>query len=144
MRVPVHVGSARLDPASADAYAWNCAEHHADGHKICRDECCGACYYLAPGKGCTLGSWKPVRCKTYPLIPQKDRVIIDRRCPDAARFVRNLEAGDRNAAAVLEMAKAMSDLVHAKGDDHSLEVQWMMDYVADGYNGPVLWSRKKK
>lgn len=144
MKVPVRIGSDRLAPALADEYRWDCAKHHAEGHKICREDCCGACYYLAPGAGCTLGSWKPVRCKTYPLVPQRDRVIIDRRCPDAKRFVANLQAGDERAIAVLEMAKGMSDLLATKGaDDHSLEVQWMMEYVADGYNGPVLWSRGK-
>ena len=139
-RHPVRVGSGRLAPALAETYPWRCAEHVAKDTEACRD-CCGSCYFLDPGAGCALGSFKPIRCKTYPLIPRRDRVIIDERCPEAGHFLESLKEKDPRALALLEMAKAMSDLQYKKADDQSMEVRWLMKYVRAGFKGPVLWKR---
>ncbi len=139
-RIPVRVGAGRLAPQLAESYPWGCNEHLAAGARPCKT-CCGACHFLVPGEGCALGSFKPMRCRLYPLIPQEDRVIIDQRCPEAAKFVTALERGDARARALLDVAKSLSDLVAKGGWDQSEELAWLMTYAADGFAGPALWSR---
>lgn len=143
-RLGVRVAPGWLQPGLAEEFPWRCREHLAAGEKQCLTKCCGACYFLAPTHGgCQLGSMRPVRCKTYPLVPMKDKVILHGRCPDARHFQERLAAKDPRALALLDVAIAMSDLVHAKGDDHSEEIAWMMEYVDGGYRGPTVWRRPR-
>jgi hypothetical protein len=142
-RVPVRVASAWLQPALAEEYPWRCAEHLAAGEKQCIERCCGACYFLAPGAGCQLGSMRPVRCKTYPLVPMRDKVILHGSCPDHQHFLASVREKDPRALALLDVAIAMSNLLHDNGDDNSEEIRWMMGYVEGGFKGPVVWSRRK-
>lgn len=140
---PVRVAPGWLQPALAESFPWRCAEHLASGKNQCAKKCCGACYFLAPGAGCQLGSMRPVRCKTYPLIPLGGKVILHNKCPDARHFHDALVAKDPRALALLDVAIAMSDLVEQGGDDQSQEIQWMMEYVEGGYSGPTIWTRKR-
>ncbi|GEM_PF-6041854 len=142
-RVPVRVAPGWLQPALAEQYEWRCAEHLAAGERQCHERCCGACYFLTPEKGCQLGPMRPVRCKTYPLIPMRDRVILHDRCPDAKRFLVSVREKDPAALALLDVAIAMSNLVHDNGDDNSEEIRWMMGYVEGGFRGPTVWSRRR-
>lgn len=87
---------------------------------------------------------RPVRCKTYPLVPMRDKVIVHAKCPDAVHFQEALAAKDPRAVALLEVAVAMSDLVHEGADDNSEEVRWLMDYVDGGFKGPAVWKRKRR
>lgn len=139
----MRIAEGRLDPALAETYVWNCGEHVAAKTGICLEECCGACYFLAPGTGCQLKSMRPLRCKTYPLIPQKDRVIVHSRCPESKAFIAALERRDPKALAFLDVAVALGDMVQEKGDDNSLEIAWLMRYTRDGYGGRVVWKRGK-
>lgn len=142
-RIPVRLAPGRLDAALAEQFPWRCAEHHAAGVEQCVKRCCGACYFLSPGEGCQLGPMRPVRCKTYPLVPMRDKVIVHKSCPDAEHFRERLAAGDPRARALLDVAVAMSDLVHTGADDNSEEVRWMMEYVDEGYRGPIVWRRAR-
>lgn len=139
-RVPVRVGAGRLQPDVASSFPWRCVEHLEAGKRACKT-CCGSCYWLAPGEGCALGSMKPMRCKTYPLVPLEDGVIIDNRCPDHQHFIEKLTARDPSALALLEVAKAMSDMRFKGAHDQSEELKWLMEYTSDGFGGPYVWSR---
>ena len=97
----------------------------------------------AAGAGCQLGPMRPVRCKTYPLVPMGDKVIVHGKCPDAAHFQEKLAQGDPRAVALLDVAIAMCDLVHENADDNSEEVRWMMEYVEGGFTGPAVWTRRR-
>lgn len=141
--VPVRVAPGWLQPELAEQFPWRCAEHLAAGERQCVSKCCGACYFLSPATGCQLGPMRPVRCKTYPLIPLRDKVILHGRCPDAEHFRQALAADDPRARALLDVAIAMSNLVHEKADDNSQEIQWMMEYVEGGYRGPTVWTRRR-
>lgn len=142
-RVPVRLAPGRLQPALAESFPWRCAEHLAAGERQCAQKCCGACYFLSPGAGCQLGPMRPIRCKTYPLIPMGDKVILHAKCPDVAHFQEALAREDPRALALLDMAVAFCDLVHEGADDQSMEVKWMMEYVEGGYTGPAVWTRRK-
>lgn len=143
-RAPVRIAPGRLQPALAEAFPWRCGEHVAAGEKQCTTKCCGACYFLAPDAGgCQLGPMRPVRCKTYPLVPMGDRVILHNRCPDVGHFQEALARRDPRAVALLDVAIAMCDLVHDNGDDNSEEIKWMMEYVEGGYKGPAIWTRER-
>ncbi|MEA3202008.1 MAG: hypothetical protein QOE90_3436 [Thermoplasmata archaeon] len=143
MKTPVRVKPGWLQPELADQFPWRCAEHHAAGEEQCVKRCCGACYFLTPGSGCQLGPMRPVRCKTYPLVPMKDKVILHDRCPDAQHYLQRLNAKDPRALALLDVAVAMSDLANdPEADDNSEEVRWMVGYVEGGFRGTTLWKRK--
>lgn len=141
--VPVRVAPGWLQPALAEQFPWRCGEHLAAGERQCAEKCCGACYFLAPGSGCQLGPMRPVRCKTYPLVPMGDKVILHGKCPDAAHFQEALARKDPRALALLDVAIAMCDLVRENGDDNSEEIRWMMGYVEGGYKGPAVWTRRR-
>lgn len=142
-RAPVRVAPGWLQPQLAEQFPWRCGEHLAAGEKQCVAKCCGACYFLAPGAGCQLGSMRPVRCKTYPLVPLGDKVIVHGKCPDAAHFREALARGDPRALALLDVAVAMCDLVRDDGDDNSEEIRWMLEYVEGGFTGPTVWTRRR-
>ena len=143
-RSPVRIKPGWLRPDLAERFPWRCAEHLAAGEKQCLTKCCGACYFLAPGAGgCQLGPMRPVRCKTYPLVPLGNKVIVHGKCPDAAHFQARLAEGDPRAVALLDVAVAMCDLVHQNADDNSEEVRWMMEYVEGGFTGPAVWTRRR-
>lgn len=140
-RFPVRVAAGRLKPSLAQEFPWRCKEHVAAGTKVCVEECCGACYWLAPDEGCQLGVMRPMRCQIYPLIPQRDRVIVHRTCPEARHFIESLEAGDARAHALLDVAVAMTDIIDDAGYDNSMEVDWLLSYTQDGFGGYVVWRR---
>jgi len=141
---PVRVKPGWLKPALAEQYDWGCARHHAAGEEQCVKRCCGACYFLTPGEGCQLGSMRPVRCKTYPLVPMKDKVVLHERCPAGEDFLRALRERDPKAEACLDLAIAFADLAKDESaDDNSEEIRWMVGYVEGGFKGTTLWRRPK-
>jgi hypothetical protein len=73
----------------------------------------------------------------------RDKVILHGRCPDHEHFLASVREKDPRALALLDVAIAMSDLLHDNGDDNSEEIRWMMDYVDGGFKGPTVWSRRK-
>jgi hypothetical protein len=139
----VRLAPGRLQPALAEQYQFRCLDHLAAGERQCAERCCGACYFLDPAAGCQLGGLRPVRCKTYPLVPMRDKVILHGKCPDHLRFIESVRAKDPAALALLDVAVAMSDLLHEGADDNSEEIRWMLDYVDGGFKGPTIWSRRK-